>query len=322
MIDAAECFFLYLESSLRVGSGEESEKADLPVQREVATGYPLLPASSLKGALRGRARSQQATPEMIALLGSEPESEERQAGAVVVSDAYPLLFPVRSLAGLFAWITSREIWSRFQRDLAAYGVKVAGVPQLPALAPETAGVAPETPFLTGKNTLVLEEMSFPAQAVEQVGGLGAWLADQAFPDEPAFDYWRQRVARGVVVLPEAGYRHFLDHATQVVPRIRIDPRTGTAADGSLWTEEYLPPETLLVGLVGARLPQEPAGGKRPAVLAGKIKTPADAIEWVKGLAPTYLQLGSGKTLGHGIVRVRWTGKKRAAARGGRKAKKS
>ncbi len=312
MFAAAECMFLYLESSLRVGSGEDRLEVDLPIQREAATGYPLVPGSSVKGVLRARARSQQAPVEAIGLLGSAPESEEQQPSSVVVSDALPLLFPVRSLTGLFAWVTSLDVWSRFERDLAAYGVKVSKLPQLPALTPETAGVAPEVPLLGSKQTLVLEELSFPTQVVEEVGTLGSWLADHAFPDEPVFDYWRQRAARGVVLLPEGAYRYFVTHGTQVVPRIRIDPQTRTAADGSLWTEEYLPPETLMYARVGVNLPDAPPGW---------IKKATDLIDWVRGLAPGYLQMGGGQTLGHGIVRVRWTGKKLARARRGSQAKK-
>ncbi len=315
MFAAAECMFMYVESSLRVGSGEDRLEVDLPIQREAATGYPVLPASSLKGVLRARARSQQAPVEMLGLLGSAPESDEKQPSSVVVSDALPLLFPVRSMTGLFAWVTSFDVWSRFQRDLVAYSVIVPPPPQLPVLATETAGVAPETPLLGSKQTLVLEELSFPAQAVPELGALGAWLADHAFPDEPSFDFWRQRVKHGVVLLPEGAYRYFVTHGTQVVPRIRIDPSTGTANDGSLWTEEYLPPETLLYALVGANLPES-----SPAW----IKKATDVTDWVRGLAPRYLQLGAGQTLGHGIVQIRWTGKgkKIARARGGSRAKKS
>ena len=106
----------------------------------------------------------------------------------------------------------------------------------------------------------------------------------------------------MVVLPEGAYRYFVTHGTQVVPAHPDRPLTGTASDGSLWTEEFLPPETLLYALVGANLPDAPAK---------EIKKAADLIEWVSRLAPVSLQLGSGRTLGHGIVRVRWTGKKLA-----------
>ena len=46
MFEAAECVFLYVESSLRVGSGEQGGEVNLPLQREPATGYPVVPASS------------------------------------------------------------------------------------------------------------------------------------------------------------------------------------------------------------------------------------------------------------------------------------
>ena len=104
MFAAADCLFFYLESSLRVGSGEPRSDVDLPIQREAATSYPVVPGSSLKGVLRGSARSQQAPPELLGLLGSEPGGVELQPSSIIVSDAFPLLFPVRSLCGLFAWL--------------------------------------------------------------------------------------------------------------------------------------------------------------------------------------------------------------------------
>ncbi len=57
MFDAAECMFLYVESSLRVGTGEPGLEVDLPIVREQATGYPMVPGSSLKGVLRPRRRA-------------------------------------------------------------------------------------------------------------------------------------------------------------------------------------------------------------------------------------------------------------------------
>jgi len=322
MFDAAECVFLYLEAGLHVGSGEEGLVADLPIQREPATGYPVVPASSLKGTLRDRARLQRATPELLALLGSAPESDDRQPSWIVLSDALPLLFPVRSLRGLFVWITSADIWARFQRDVTAYGVKGLPVPPLPALPPETAGVAPAAPFLTSKQTLVLEEMSFPVQAAPEMADLGAWLAEHAFPDDPAFAYWRQRAAQGIALLPEGAYRYFVEHGTHVVPRIRIDPQTGTAAHGALWTEELVPPESLFYALVGVQAPQQKDGSRETEIAGGQLKAPAAALDWVKGLAPSYLQVGAGKTLGRGLVRLRWTGKKVVRARGKKTTKKS
>jgi CRISPR-associated protein Cmr4 len=311
MFAAAECLFLYLESSLRVGSGLDRNEVDLPLEREAATGYPLLPASTLKGVLRGRARMQQAPDDRLVLLGSEPESEERQPSVVVVSDAVPLLFPVRSLTGLFGWTTSVEVWSRLRRDLASYGVRVNEMPQPPALRPDAAGVAPESPLVGSKPTLVLEELSFPVQVAEEVRALGSWLAAEAFPADPVFDYWRERAERGVVLLPEGAYRYVLKHRTQVMRRIRIDPTTGTAAEGALWTEEFLPPESMVYALVGVNPPDPLPTG---------IKDAAGLIDWVRRLVPGTIQVGSGRTLGRGIVRARWTEMAEPPARPAEKAK--
>ncbi len=319
MFAAAECMFLYLESGLGVGSGQTGLAADIPIQREKATGYPVVPGSSLKGVLRARAQAQQAAPELLRLLGSAPETEDKQPSCVIVSDAVPLLFPVRSLRGVFAWVTSAEAWARLQRELAAYGVELTA-PPLSALGPDLAGVAPATPLLSSTGNLVLEEFCFAVQAAPEVAAVGAWLADHALTDDPVFEFWRKQLAQGVVVLPEESYRYFLEHATQVTPRIRIDPRTGTAAEGALWTEEYLPPETLLFALVGAKLPEAPEGAATPP-LPGKMKNAADILDWVRGLAPAHLQVGGGLTIGHGIVRVRWTGKKIVRARRTKKAAK-
>ncbi len=305
MFDAAECMFLYLESSLRVGSGEPGAEIDLPIQRESATGYPLVPSSSLKGVLRARARAQQAPADLLALFGSESENDEVHPSCIVVSDSLPLLFPARSLTGLFAWVTSLETLSRFVRELAVYGVKSPKPPQLPAVNPDAAGVAPEAPLLGTGKTLVLEELSFPVQASEEVGALGAWLAENAFPDDAVYQYWRQKAARGVVVLPEQAYRYFVCHGTQTLTRIRIDPRTCTAAEGSLWSEEYLPPETLMYAFAGVNLPDQPPT---------HITKASNLTDWLRGLVPGHLQVGAGRTLGHGIVRVRWTGKKASRSR--------
>ena len=225
MFAAAEGMFMYVESSCCVGSGEDRLEVDVPIQREAATGYPLCPGSSLKGVLRNRARSQQAPVELLGLLGSPPESEEPQPSSVVVSDALPLLFPVRSLTGLFAWVTSLEVWSRFQP-------RPGRVRREGPSAAATAGHCPRdgrrgspSPARREQGNAGAGGAELSGHVVAEAGALGAWLADHAFPDEPVFDFWRQRAMHGVVILPEGAYRYFVTHATQVVPqRIRTDPR--------------------------------------------------------------------------------------------------
>ena len=58
-------------------------------------------------------------------------------------------------------------------------------------------------------------------------------------------------------------------------------------------------------MAGVNLPEQPPG---------YIKKATDLTDWVKGLVQGHLQVGSGRTLGHGIVRARWAGQKATRAR--------
>jgi hypothetical protein len=49
-------FTLYTRSPLHVGSGTSVDVVDLPIMRERVTGFPVIPATSLKGVLLQRAR--------------------------------------------------------------------------------------------------------------------------------------------------------------------------------------------------------------------------------------------------------------------------
>ncbi len=299
MLNVAQCLFVYLESPLHVGAGEPSEDVDLPILRDVITGHPLIPGSSLKGSLRACAQRQRSAAEVEAGFGSDPDNPDKSEGCLVFSDTRPLLYPVRSLKGLFAWITSPGVLARWQRDMAACGLDVAALPSAPTPPENGAGLTRDSALLTAQQTIVLEDLSFPGQSLDPVGELADWLARKAFPEGAVYDHWRQRLCRGLAVLPDEAFRYFIEQTTPVMSRIRIDPATGTAAEGALWTEECLPPETLLYALVRAEAPEK-------AAAAGNRPEANEAIDWLKGLALDGWQLGGGRTLGRGLVQIRWS----------------
>jgi CRISPR-associated protein Cmr4 len=82
------------------------------------------------------------------------------------------------------------------------------------------------------------------------------------------------------------------HGTDIVTRVHIDPETGTAMDGQLWSEESLPSESILAGLVE----EMPSERTRPA-RAG------DLLEALRQLLDDPLQLGGKATVGKGRCRV-------------------
>jgi CRISPR type III-B/RAMP module RAMP protein Cmr4 len=109
---------LLAETSIHPGAGQSAGIVDLPVAREAATDYPVIPGSSLKGALLSLAK--QKTKD-----GEDRISEcdrkcifgqQEQAGNLLVSDARLLLLPVRSLHSAYKWVTCPHLVERFARD--------------------------------------------------------------------------------------------------------------------------------------------------------------------------------------------------------------
>jgi len=308
MFLAGRLLFLYAETPLHVGSGSGLGAVDLPIQRERYTGFPIIQASGLKGALRSEITTGKDS-EKNAIFG--PENADH-AGAVSPSDARLLLFPIRSLAGVFAWVTSLDVIERFRRDAAALGI--TDLPALPGSAP-TADQA----YVTGNaviagDSVVLEEFAFTAireeAATAATQELANWFAVNALPTNDEYKYWRDKLRTNLVILPNDAYRDFTLHATEVVTRVRLENETKTVANGALWTQELLPTESVLYAMISAtRLRM--STDKKPATLAKTdAKAEADALlEWLgKGEnMPHRFQIGGDETVARGLVRVRWKG---------------
>ena len=97
------------------------------------------------------------------------------------------------------------------------------------------------------------------------------------------------LARRLCIVHDDVFTYFARHATEVVTRVSIDPETGTASRGQLWTEENLPGETVLVSLLHA----VPHGAEARKWGAEGI------LERMNGLLDRPVQLGGKATVGRG-----------------------
>jgi len=301
MFDRSEMIYLYVETPLHAGSGGSVGVVDLPIQRERVTHYPLVQASSVKGKLRSEASERANTDEqklkVQVVFGSE---EHGYAGALSPGDARLLLFPVRSLVGVYAYTTSRNVLSRFKRDLEAAGKGATATWTFDNLPDAGDAWTVDDKSVVTNQTVVLEEFSFKATQHTDVKTLADWLADNAFPQTDDYKYFRDKVRNSVVILPEDSFRDFTQFATEVVARIRIDQETKTVAPGALWTEEHLPSDTLLYAPLHASRPRT---DKTP----DGLKTADDVLAFVRALKLDRIQLGGDETIGRGIVRLRLSG---------------
>lgn len=291
MFEAKSMLYLYVESPLHAGSGRALGAVDLPVQRERVTGYPIVQASSLKGRFRAEARSRNLA-NLEAVFGPETDNASEHAGALSTGDAKILLFPVRSLAGVFAWTCSVEVLSRFVRDAAMVGISTGwSVPAKPAQGEAWVNGN----VLKAGDKVVLEEFAFAPEQKDNVQAIGQWLAQNALPQGGEYQYWRDELPSRLVILPNDDFRDFVTFSTEVVARIKLNPETKTVEEGALWTEENLPTDTLLYAPLLAT----------PSRAPNVQMTGQQVVDAVKGMGMTRTQLGGNETIGRGSVCLRF-----------------
>ena len=295
MFEAATMLYLYVETPLHVGSGRSLGAVDLPIQREVTTGYPMVQASSLKGRLRAEARPpRMEAAEFKAIFGPETGNASDHAGALAPGDARLLLFPLRSLAGVFAWATSRDVLARFQRDAAMVGLRPDwGLPLEPGRAE---ALVQDKATLVAGGRVVLEEFAFQPVESPAVGEIGRWLATHCLPETEEYRYWREGLPGRLVLLPSDPFRDFTRLSTEVATRIKLDLDTKTVEEGALWTEESLPADSLLWAPLMASPSRVPNGDR----LAG-----AEVLRRVAALGSGRRQMGGDETVGRGVVFLRF-----------------
>jgi CRISPR-associated protein Cmr4 len=271
--------YIFTRTPLHVGAGASVGAIDQPIIRERHTGFPVIPATSLKGTFADQwnitlleqngKRNLRVTTKKNAdnkeeldqvseaawLFGSD-NANHPFSGSLLFTEARLLAFPVRSARGSFAWITCPLILHRAQRD----GV-LADLSNLPDPSDPQALFTANGPLALG-DKVVLEEYTFTHS-----GDLPAKLGDSlaGLLDDPV---WKE-VATRLVILSDGMMSFFAQNACEVAQHVRIDDETGTAAVGALFNQENVPSETLFYSVLHAL----PGRGER-----FKDKKPKDALD--------------------------------------------
>ncbi len=324
MFKQAIVLFLYAETPLHPGTGTSLSLVDLPIQRERISDLPMIQASSLKGALRAEAlhilemRDKSGAKEKIeALFGPETQRASEHAGCVSPHDARLLLFPVRSLVGVFAWTTCPFVLERFKRELTAAGFGKEIQWEVPSVKNDGQALVTEQSELTVDNgTIVLEEFAFKASKNKKAQVIAEWLQANALPEGKEYKPWRNWLLNRLVILPDDAFRDFTKMATEVITRVRLSQKK-TVEEGALWTEEHLPSETLLYAPIFIG---KPLGEKKkvPNEFKENDNPSAEKVqEWLLNHlfasqqgqpSLSRLQIGGDETVGRGVVALRaWAG---------------
>jgi len=275
-------------SPLHIGVGRVVDVVDLPIARD-GFKLPVIPASSLKGALRGCFDEKNAK----IIFGSSPMEEEQYAGALAVLDGYLLGITARSLRGVWVLATSSLLLKRFRRLTDIVGIKelindslwkeVEQLKESQILVSPT-GVKNlsfgKPPAIVLNEEFELEPIE--CQKLEQV-------ASQLGLEDP----WRLTIIHDSIIHPLVE-RSILRRA-----RIRLKPETKTVETGALWTEEEIPVETLFTTCFlysKARVPNH-----KEKLDANKIReiVENELFNARKG----YVIFGGHETIGRGLVKM-------------------
>jgi CRISPR-associated protein Cmr4 len=261
-----EYYLLKVLTPLHIGAGQGLGHVDLPIVREAHTNFPYIPGTSLKGALRNLeikkvAEKREEKPSQLEekltdkdkfdpedgdivrlakIFGTAGEVAEQDkealeegkeigAGKVLFSDAFIVLFPVKSAKGVFSLTTCPYVINRFF-ELLGIDQRVEDVPEGKVKVLSTNGHK----NLINNNKLLLEEFAFEAEESEElkkfVELVGTFVEEK---DKPR-----------IVCVNDTDFMDFVSNYTEVRTHIKINLDTGTADRGALWTEEYVPAESV------------------------------------------------------------------------------
>ena len=325
MFKSAKPMFLIVETSLHAGSGSDLGIVDLPIQREKHTDYPKIEASGIKGGIREVFSTQ---PNLEALecgwnitsvedkdykkainLAFGPDGADQSnlyAGALGFTDARLLLFPVKSVSGVFGWITCPAVLEQFKHDLSICQPRIAFNGSLPGKNQ----VPPNCDLIISDSKIVLEEYTFKVNGTEDCKKLANWIAENVLPSDEVYNYWREKLRKSFVVLSDDDFRDFVTLSTEVIARIKIKQETGIVQKGALWYEEYLPSDSLLYSLtLTSPIFQENDADKGIFMLTTQEKKETrdeseKVMEFFEDGLPAVIQLGGNATIGKGIVRTK------------------
>jgi CRISPR-associated protein Cmr4 len=294
---------LHCLSPLHCGTGQGIAGIDLPVQRERHTGWPVIPGSSIKGVLRDAARQEvggdanaaNCAKEVIALFGPKAEQTgELGLGALSFGDGVLVAFPVRSLCGVFAWLTCPMALQRLARvaEMAGYDTKGFACEK-----PGDAGIrcAVGLGVDDAKTQVVIEDQAL--NRMDLPNGLLAAL--KPLLPVSAHDLLDHHLA----VVSDDVFAWFARHGTQVEARIALDAATKTVAKGALFYQETVPPESIFISLISAENARHPLVKDAPLAKAGA------ALDHLKNtLCKNPRQFGGDATIGKGLCALALNGK--------------
>lgn len=315
---------------VHVGTEDLRGVIDLAIQREKHNNWPVVFASSVKGALRELAASQwqREHADLVALFGPDHRKldvagkagtgkaasaaddqaqsdtlQHSRAGALLVNEMRLLALPVASLSSVFKWVTCPAALQRLLRDCRMFRSKLpfdssAQDGMLALGRDEALSYNPDDPA-----RLFVREYLFQCRPCQSDAVLKLFC--HLFGAELESEL-RQRL----LIVSDARFGHLAQTATAIAPHIALNENK-TTEGGMLWFEETLPSETLMY-LPLACEPERLSLAQQNAKASGQSKHALLAQLLSLFEAHPFLRVGANETTGMGWFGVHLAGSGSAA----------
>lgn len=309
--------FLINETPLHAGSGHDLGIIDLPIQREKHTGYPKVEASGLRGALRElfenslREFNGKKIEKLVKTVFGPENDTDNYKSALQISDMRLLLFPVKSVKGVFAYITCPQVLSRFVADMQRIYGKKFKFERDPKAENNGCQVQSVNNITMGRY-IILEEYTYENKGempkleikskdkdekeIKIEKTLGEWLTANDLAKDNA---WRtEKLKKDIIVVSDDSFKDFVKYSTECITRTQIENDTGTVKTGALFTEEFLPTESVMYSMISTTGLFTKNNNEVFTKKAESVMEYFDA-----GLEPLF-QLGGDASLGKGLMRTK------------------
>lgn len=290
------------ETPLHVGSGNELGIVDMPIQRENHTGFPKIEASSIKGSFRNETLKDEDLKKYtnyIFGVDSCEENNEKYAGSMNFTDAKILFFPVKSAKGIFGWITCPFIINRFNNDIK---IMKSNLEDFKIQLENSVNLKDENAMLCKNSNLIMKKNNKDYIFLEEFGYKVETQYKNIFKNIVNLisdnGFIKEKLEKDIVILSDEAFKYFVEMSTEINTRIRIG-ENGVVEQGGLFTEEYLPTESILYSFIEDNI-VEVSKKSLEGILTGDFQKLED--KFVENLVKNkIIHLGGNTTLGKGII---------------------
>lgn len=239
MFKEAKQFLVRCISPMHAGIGQDLGSVDMPIQRERTTNIPKVESSTFKGSLRASMNDHKY---IDLLFGKSSADNGLGAGSIGITDLKLLFYPIKSRDGFYKLVTCSYLLNRFfeDQDLVDKGTsKNNNIKNIK----EGNGVE-----------LLYESSSYKFSNLDNIS-----LDEYTFQKDRNINELKELkeffnkiidedIKKNIVILNDGDFFDLEELNREIITRNKINQDTGTVQTGVLFTEEYLPSESILYGI--------------------------------------------------------------------------